>query len=517
MQAAAGESRASLARLRRTVESWPSLTREGALLLAIFTLDLALVNHAGYVSDLAVMALGATVGLLLISRSLPSGQPPTWLWAAVVAGLGLSLPLASFGAWPRGWPVLAFVVAALAASVLIAKNHNQAALVVAALGGLTYLAVCWRWDPSQIDVLFGLRSAGHALLHGSNPYLPLHLSTTRGSPRLVHFTYGPVVAALAAVGLLAGDPRVISVLAVAALAAALYRLTGSRTVGSRLAVTVCVAPLMIAMVINAWPIVIVIAATAWWLVLRRRHRTAATLVLGLAMGCALVQVGPLMLVLFLRSRRIMAEILVAAGIGLVIVGGFAWWTGFQHYWYYTIGVHFNGQVGTGSLSLAGILALIGAHPLPGFLGVAATLVLLAFVVSRPTVGLGGVLTDAAVVTAFAMFFAKFAFINYYFIAFAAMWMAVAAGQSATDGDLASQPLLGSLPEAGAAALGSALRGIFLAAVAYVNSVGGRTRRASASWVSVSPPALPTAASGSLNVGQTRPHSPELSSRPAIPR
>jgi hypothetical protein len=191
------------------------------------------------------------------------------------------------------------------------------------------------------------------------------------------------------------------------------------------------------------------------------------------MGCALVQVGPLLLVLFLRSRRMMTELLVAAGIGLVIVGLFAWWTGFRRYWYYTIGIHFHGHVGTGSLSLAGIINLIGAHPLQGFLGVTATVVLLALVMTRPTPALGGILTDAAAVTTFAMFFAKFAFIDYYFIAFAAIWMALAAGNAATDRSRQSVtapveaavsplgPTRDGAPIAGAVALPSMMRRIFV--------------------------------------------------------
>ena len=410
------------------------LTREGVLLVSLFTLDLALINHAGYVSDVSICALGATFAGLLIARKLPSGPPPPWLWATVVAGLGLSLLLANFAGWPQGWPIWLFVATSLAASVLLAIGRNRAALGLGALGSLVFLAVCWRWDPSQIDVLYGLRSAGHALLHGQNPYLPVHPSSTLGGPAFVHFTYGPVVAALAAVGLLFGDPRVVSALAALALAAALFQLARQGTLGWRLAVTVTVTPLMIAMVINAWPILIATSAFAWWLVLRHQHRRAAVAVLSLAMGCALVQMGPLLLVLFLRGRRLMREILVAVVIGLVIVGAFAWWTGFRRHWYYTIGIHFQGAVGKGSLSLAGILDLIGKHPLPGFLGIAVGTVAVAWVVARPASGLGGVLTDAAMVTMFAMFFAKFAFIDYYYIAFASILLAIAAASTPIEDD-----------------------------------------------------------------------------------
>jgi hypothetical protein len=400
--------------------------------LALGSFDLALVNRAGYVSDLSLMALGLTFGLLLISRSLPSGPPPTWLWVGVIGALGLSLLLANFTAWPEGWPVWIYVVAAIAAAVLVARGHNRAALMVAALGALVFLAVCWRWDPSRIDVLYGLRSAGHALLAGGNPYLSLHLSTTLGAPRLIHFTYGPMVAIVAAIGLLFGDPRVMQALAVLAFAGALFRLSQSRIQGWRLALTVAITPVIIAVVISSWPIMLAIAGIAWWLVLRASHRRVAVFLLGLALGCALVQVGPLLLVLFLRSRRMMREMLVAAAIAVVIVGSFAWWTGFAHYWYDTIGIHFHGQVGVGSLSLAGILTLIGKHPLPGFLGIAVGALVLAWVISRPTPGLGGLLTDAAVVSIFAMFFAKFAYINYYFPAMAAIWLAIAAGGSSID-------------------------------------------------------------------------------------
>lgn len=412
--------------------SRPRLTREGALLLALFTLNLALISKAGYFSYLALAALGATFALLLIARILPSATPATPIWAAVVAALGLSLLLAHFTGWPQGWPVSAFVIPALIAAVLVALGRTRAGLLVGALGGLTFLAVCWRWDPSQIDVLYGLRSVGHALLQGHNPYLAVHPSTTLGSPRLVYFTYGPVVAVMAALGLLFGDPRVISALAGLALAGALFQLAPSRAVGWRLAAMVAVTPLMIAVVINGWPVLLAIAAVAWWLVLRSRHRRAAIAVLGLAMGCALIQLGPLLLVLLLRSRRLMTEILVATGIGLVIVGIFAWWTGFQHYWYYAIGIHFHGKVGSGSLSLSGLLTLAGHDPLPGFLGVLIGVLTLVGVTMRPTAGLGGALLDSALVTMFAMFFAKFAFIDYYFIAFVAIWLAIAAQGSDVD-------------------------------------------------------------------------------------
>ncbi|HVC22105.1 MAG TPA: hypothetical protein VNH82_01525 [Candidatus Dormibacteraeota bacterium] len=193
-----------------------------------------------------------------------------------------------------------------------------------------------------------------------------------------------------------------------------------------------VTPVVIAVIISSWPIILAIAGIAWWLVLRGRHRRLAVVLLGLACGCAVVQSGPLLLVFFLRSRRMMRELLVAAGIGLAIVAAFAWWTGFQNYWYDTIGIHFHDQVGRRSLSLAGILTLVGQHPLPGFLGIAVGALVLAWVVSRPTPGLGGVLTDGAVVTIFAMFFAEFAYSNYYFIAMAAMWLAIAAGAASID-------------------------------------------------------------------------------------
>jgi hypothetical protein len=95
--------------------------------------------------------------------------------------------------------------------------------------------------------------------------------------------------------------------------------------------------------------------------------------------------------------------------------------------------------------LAGILTQIGHHPLPGFLGIAAAGMVLALIMTRPTQGLGGILTDAAVVTIFAMFFAKFAFINYYFVAYAAMWTALAAGSSDRAGDWQPETVPGSAP------------------------------------------------------------------------
>ncbi len=412
------------------------LTREGALLLSLVTLDVALINRAGYITDLAVAAMGATLALLLIARLLPSGPPPTWLWCATTAALGLSVLLANVTGWPHGWPVVVFVVSSLAGAGLALRGHRAWALGTAAAGFFTFLSVTWRWDPSEIDVLYGLRSAGHALLHGANPYLPVHPSTTLGAPALLHFTYGPVVAAFAALGVLLGDPRVISAVCVAALALALFQLASDKDEGWWLMLTVVVSPLVVAMVISAFPLLVAVTGVAWWLVLRRSHRRLATGLLGLVVGCSLVEVGPLMLLLFLRSRRMLAEIVYALAIGLAIVGGFALWTGVGRYWYYTFGIHFHGAVGVGSLSLAGILTLVGDNPLPGFLGLAVGALALAFVLSQPTPGLGGALTGAAIVTLLAMFFAKFAFINYYFVAFTVAWLAIAARGIALDGDIA---------------------------------------------------------------------------------
>ncbi len=423
-------------RLQERQRRAPLLTREGALLISLVALDLALVSRAGYVSWTSLSALGLCVGVLLIARSLPTGPPQSWLWATAGAALTLSLLAAHFSRWPQGWPVLVFVLAGLGGTLLVWRHRPRPGLALAALGSLVFISVCWRWDPSQIDVLYGLRSAGRALLSGTNPYLPLHPSTTVGAPALVHFTYGPVVAAVAALGLLAGDPRVMSVLALAGLAGALYRLAADRREGQWLVLTLCVAPLVVAMVVSAWPIVFAIDGIAWWLALRPLHRRSGVVLLGLAVGCALVEVGPLLLVLFMRSRKLLVDVLLAAGLGFAIIASFAAWTGFSRYWYYTIGIHFHGAVGVGSLSLAGILTLAHAPTLPGFLGVAVGALVLAWVVSRPTPGLGGALTDAAVVTMFAMFFAKFAFINYYFAAFAAIWLALATRAALVEGDLA---------------------------------------------------------------------------------
>src|SRR5487761_283224 len=126
--------------IRRLSATWPQLTREGVLLVALVTLDLALTSHYGYFSDLAVSALGVTFALLVLSRRLPSRPPPTWLWGAVVATLGLSMLLATFSDWPQGWPVWVFVLAALAAAALVALGRNREALTVGAVGGLIFLA-----------------------------------------------------------------------------------------------------------------------------------------------------------------------------------------------------------------------------------------------------------------------------------------------------------------------------------------------------------------------------------------
>ncbi|MGH7608483.1 MAG: hypothetical protein ACREOD_00850 [Candidatus Dormibacteria bacterium] len=422
---------------RRALRIEVGLSREGALLISLVALNLALVSNSGYVGYLALAGMGLCLAMLLIARRQPGGRPSQWLWFAVVASLGLAMLATKFGGWPRGWPLALPMVSAVAAAAMAWRGHRRAALGVGAVGALAFLGVCWRWDPSEIDVLFGMRSAGHALLGLRNPYLPTHPSTTLGAAHLVHFTYGPVVAIGSALGLLFGDPRVISALAAAALAWALLRLSQDRGQGWWLALSVCTAPLISAMIIYAWPLLWTCALTAWWLVLRERHLRLGVAVLALSLGCALVQMGPLLLVFLLRQRRMAREIVVAGCLALALVAAFAWWTGFAHFWYYTIGIHFSEARSRGAISLEGIVTLLGHHSLPGFLGVAAALLAIAYVVLRPRPGLSGLMMDGTLVTLVAMFFARLAFINYYFVAATTIWLAVAMAEPLRAGGLAT--------------------------------------------------------------------------------
>jgi hypothetical protein len=418
------------------------LTREGALLISLVTLDIALVSKSGYISDTSIVALGATVSLLIFARSLPSGQPPPWVWAVAVAGAAASILVNQIAGWPQGWPVAIFFLGGVLAAGLVLIGRDKLALTVAGVGMLCFLSICWRWDPSQIDVLYGLRSAGHALLAGHNPYLGTHPTTTLGAPKRVHFTYGPAVAALAALGLLFGDPRVISAVSAALLALALYCLARRDPSRLRMPLTLAAAPMIVAMIITGWPELLAVTGIAWWLVLRPRHRRASVLALFAACACGIVTIGPVMLYLVLRSRRMLAETVVAVVAAGVTILAAALWTGIGHFWYYWVGIHLTRHVGVGSLSLDGMLTLLGKQALPGFLGVAVTVVLALWFLRHPTPGLGGALADAALLTVVAMIFAKFAFFNYYFVATFAVWAAAAAADSPLDShSLAKTPPL----------------------------------------------------------------------------
>lgn len=343
---------ASLRRGRRAVLV---LTTCLALLSVPFVPDLALLGPVLAVAGLwwvprvgvtesetgrwvgAGLAIGSTGALLLLARQVLEG--PVVVTAAAVCTLA-----GGVGLWlVRGRPSGRAAAGALAGAVLLAGGLGLATL-----------------PEVGIDVHHLHEAATRALAEGRSPWQGLAVAdTSPWAPEgalIDGYPYPVVTLAVTALGVLAGDPRIA--LWVAWLLGLLVLLRRRRSRGDLLALAgLVMLPTTVAVIAASWTEPVtwlgLVGSLALW-----RHRTASSLLLGLALASKqyLVVLAPLILLMRTSRRRraLTAATALAAGASGFLLG--------EGHLEAVMGFHSGRPVRTDATNLVGLLDLGGLDP-----------------------------------------------------------------------------------------------------------------------------------------------------------
>lgn len=416
--------------------SWaPALGREHLVLAAVVALTWGTMFSFGNVATQAMLDVVLALGVLAFALATPAqgsaAGTATWAVAVVLVGicgflyvLRLDLPVEA--------PLTALLVIA-AATVVLAKRPiaRAGAGTVAAASAVSMMAVAWQWGTADIDVFDGVQQASAALLYGHNPYSDTFAALVQIGPehfvlQAVHFDYLPGAVLLAAPARLIGDVRVMSVVAFAALIFFVTRIAldspnGRSRMFHVLALSLA-SPLTLAMVHWAWLDVYSMTGLAGWLALRKKHHRWSIALLAIAFT-----VKPTVLIAlvpaWLWSRRARSEILLAAGGAVAVILPFALMTGFSAFFNDVIGVYGALGLRYDALTLSAWWYELTGNIVPVWISLSAGAVLaLAVLRLRPT-DLSDVLIVGAFLSTAAFLLAKQAFLNYYFIPF---WLLVVA-------------------------------------------------------------------------------------------
>jgi hypothetical protein len=381
-----------------------------------------------FIGGLTMVAVAGALCFVAMGRS-PARPRPVVCAAAIL--MQILVP-----AYVMSLPLLVVTGAALA-SVPFIRNPRLACLPLALGAALVAYSTItsWTWGQSGNDVFSVVQGSTLALLHGQNPYAPVY-PIYLDSPlhHVVYgsasFDYGPAVVLLSLPAALIGDVRLAMVaLNVAILAAALVWLRRARF-DSRLGLTVValwlMSPLIPVMILNAWTDTFCVAGLAWWLVLRDHHRNWSVALLALAFACK-PTILPLLLPLLFWVRMGWRELLWAIFGALLIVAPFALWTGVAQFVYDTVFIFGDLPARRDSLDLNGLSSALGGGLLPAPLLLLGTLAAIAgFTLRRPR-DYGDLLAAGAGLMIVVCFFAKQAFLNYYYNGAIALLFVVGSG------------------------------------------------------------------------------------------
>jgi hypothetical protein len=401
--------------------------RGAVLALALAALGVAAMQAFGVLTNAGLLLVGAAMVLAVVAlknglRTLSRGW---WVATTVIVALtNLLYPRLGgpFGAHPGAEVLLALGLAAAGgvACVLRPGRAAMALLGAAFLCVLAMMALAWTWGTDSIDVFSSLTGATGALLHGANPYGPVFSFRIPAYPWYMpgHFPYGPVVPMLAALGWLAGDVRVMSVVALAVTFVGLWLLArqGSHRLDAHRVVALAIAsPFNVGMVIRSWMEVYILAGVIMWLALRANRRRLAIVFLAVAM---LVDPVTALLVLpaFIWSRRARFEVVVAALASAIVILPFALITGVGHLVYDIVGIQLTIGPWPSSLTVTAFVWQTWHVVAPSLMAVVAVLIGIALVGwrGRPA-HLGEVAVQAALIFLCAFVFGKFANFNQYYV------------------------------------------------------------------------------------------------------
>jgi hypothetical protein len=428
--------------------------------LAVASLGLGVLWTFGQLSHLALLLV--LVASVLAIGALRGGRwrqgRGWWVAITVVCGLTDLLYAHHFHLNPALQVGFALLLTASAAGAAWAPPGRRAAalLGVAGLSLLGLTASDWPWGSAGVDVFTALQGSAESLLHLHNPYGPVFRYYVESSTGYVwgHFAYGPSVPILAAIGRLVGDVRVMSVVCVAAIVAALWHLAWQgemRSDAHRVAALALASPLMVGMIHESWVDVYMMAGIAGWLALRRGHRRWSMVVLAAGLMVkftSLVLIAPA----FLWLRRGRVEIVVAVVISVAVIVPFALMTGVGTFVYSVFGYQLALPFRTDSLNLSAELFRVTQLQLPTAFPFVPLALAAALIVwrGRPRTE-GDLALQAAILNILAFILAKQAFFNYYFASEVMLLAAMAgAGVALPEGDV-------TRPAAVAALVGEARR------------------------------------------------------------
>ena len=402
--------------------SEPAVAFGLAALVAALSLSAGTFDMGSFVLlAVAVLLVGlAAAGVL---RRAPLGRPAAIATVVIVAASGLGVTRSAAGTWVAV-PLLAVLVASTLAALTVGRRRPFwlfTAIAVAALGVL--LGSLWRWGSDPIDVFWYVQGGATSLLHGQDPYAvtyPTLVSTPDWRLVIVQepVSYFPMALLLAVPGRLAGDVRLMSLVAELVTIGLIVRAIWSDPATPPwrrrlLTLLTCVLPLWVPMIIGAWTDAGMMAAFTVWLTFRRSHPRVATLALGIALADkATVLLLVLPFVIWSRRSRVQAS--YAAAFAFIVTLPFAAVAGFDRFLAAVAGDLIATHPRPDGLELDALLHSLGAPALPPLvLPVVLALGIVVVAQHRPWTE-AHLLLAAAMLSAATFLFAGQAFLNYYF-------------------------------------------------------------------------------------------------------
>ncbi len=174
----------------------------------------------------------------------------------------------------------------------------------------------------------------------------------------------------------------------------------------------------------AWVDTYSVALFVLWAALRRRRGILASLALGASLATKLT-IAPALIPFWLWSSKVRREGAIAILVAAAIALPFAIATGVGEFVQDVIGVYVDLPTRFDALTVNGYLYQHGQGSLDGWVGVMAVVLVACLILWRKPRDLSDSFVSSALLLTISFFFAKQAFINYYFIPITLLLVALA--------------------------------------------------------------------------------------------